>query len=138
MRGVFFGGSLDTKKPQFIRAIFEGVGYMLRENLELIESMGIEVTEIRSFGGGSNSVLWQQIKSDITWRKISTMKETECASLGAAILASVAIGLYPALETAAKVNTIARSCIPDAAAAELYDGLYARYLRVLEATKALY
>ena len=138
MRGVFFGVSLDTKKPQFIRAIFEGVGYMLRENLELIESMGIEVAEIRSFGGGSNSVLWQQIKSDITWRKISTMHEKECASLGAAILASVAIGLYPDLETAAKVNTIARSCIPDAAAAELYDGLYARYLRVLEATKALY
>jgi xylulokinase len=138
MRGVFFGISLDTKKPQFIRAIFEGVGYMLRENLELIERMGIEVKEIRSFGGGSNSVLWQQIKSDITWRKISTMHQTECASLGAAILAAVAIGLYPDLDTAAKVNTIARSCIPDPAAAEVYNDLYARYLRVLEASKALY
>ena len=138
MRGVFFGVSLDTKKPQFIRAIFEGVGFMLRENLELIESMGIQVKEIRSFGGGSNSVLWQQIKSDISWRKISTMRQTECASLGAAILAAVAIGIYPDLDTAAKVNTVARSCIPDPGNAEIYDGLYRRYLRVLEATKALY
>ena len=138
MRGVFFGVSLDTKKPQFIRAIFEGVGYMLRENLELIESMGIEVKEIRSFGGGANSVLWQQIKSDISWRKISTMHETECASLGAAILAAVAIGIYPDLDTAAKVNTIARSCIPDADTAAVYNDLYARYRRVLEATKALF
>lgn len=138
MRGVFFGVSLDTKKPQFIRAIFEGVGFMLRENLELIESMGIQVKEIRSFGGGSNSVLWQQIKSDISWRKISTMRQAECASLGAAILAAVAIGIYPDLDTAAKVNTVARSCIPDPGNAEIYDGLYRRYLRVLEATKALY
>ena len=138
MRGVFFGVSLDTKKPQFIRAIFEGVGFMLRENLELIERMGIEVKEIRSFGGGSNSVLWQQIKSDISWRKISTMHQTECASLGAAILAAVAIGLYPDLDAATKVNTIARSCIPDPSTAEVYDGLYQRYLRVLEATKALF
>ena len=93
---------------------------------------------IRSFGGGSNSVLWQQIKSDISWRKISTMRQAECASLGAAILAAVAIGIYPDLDTAAKVNTVARSCIPDPGNAEIYDGLYRRYLRVLEATKALY
>ncbi len=138
MRGVFFGVSLDTKKPQFIRAIFEGVGYMLRENLELIESMGIEVQEIRSFGGGANSALWQQIKSDITWRKISTMKQTECASLGAAILAAVVIGLYPDLESAATVNIVARSCIPNADTAAEYDKLYQRYQKVLDATKALF
>ena len=138
MRGVFFGVSLDTKKPQFIRAIFEGVGYMLRENLELIETMGIRVREIRSFGGGSRSSLWQQIKADISWRKISTMTETECASLGAAILAAVAIGIQPDIETASQVNTIACSHIPDADTAAVYDGLYARYCRILEATKVLF
>lgn len=138
MRGVFFGVSLDTKKPQFIRAIFEGVGYMLRENLELIESMGIQVQEVRSFGGGSNSLLWQQIKSDISQRRISTMMQTECASLGAAILAAVAIGIYPDYDTAAQVNTIAHSCTPDAKTADVYNGLYQRYLRVIEATKVLF
>ena len=55
-----------------------------------------------------------------------------------AILAAVAIGIYPDLDTAAKGNTGARSCIPDPGNAEIYDGLYRRYLRVLEATKALY
>lgn len=138
MRGVFFGLSLDTKKPQFVRAIFEGVGYMLRENLELIESMGVQVQEIRSFGGGSKSSIWQQIKSDISGHRICTMEESECASLGAAILAAVAIGLYPDIEVASRVNTIACSHTPNPEITPVYDGLYDRYCRVLAATKVLY
>lgn len=138
MRGVFFGLSLDTKKPQFIRAIFEGVGYMLRENLELIESMGVKVHEIRSFGGGSKSGIWQQIKSDIIGHRICTMNETECASLGAAILAAVAIGLYPDVEAASRVNTIACSHSPREENVSVYDALYTRYCRVLAAAKALF
>lgn len=138
MRGVFFGLSLDTKKPQFVRAIFEGVGYMLRENLELIESMGVQVQEIRSFGGGSKSSIWQQIKSDISGHRICTMEESECASLGAAILAAVAIGLYPDIEVASRVNTVACSHTPNPEITPVYNGLYDRYCRVLAATKVLY
>lgn len=137
MRGIFYGISLDTKKPQFLRAIYEGVGYMLRENIELIESLGIEVTEIRSFGGGSKSDVWQQIKSDISGKRISTMTETECASLGAAILASVALGIFPDVETAAKANRINHSNEPNPKTKAVYEKSYQKYMKLLALAKEL-
>ena len=94
--------------------------------------------QIRSFGGGSKSSIWQQIKADIINHRICTMNETECASLGAAILAGVAIGLYPDVQTAAQVNTIACSHSPRPENVPVYDALYRRYCRVLEVSKALF
>ena len=138
VRGVFFGASLDTKKPQFVRAIFEGIGYMLRENIELIESVGVTVNEIRSFGGGSRSRLWQKIKADISGKRISTMMKTECASLGVAVLASVALGWYPDLYSACAKNEIAVSDEPDTNVYAEYDKLYKDYKRVFDSTKNLF
>jgi len=138
MRGVFFGVSLGTKKPQFVRAIFEGVGYMLRENIEFLESIGLKVDEIRSFGGGSRSGVWQQIKADIVNKRICTMHHTESASLGVAALAAVASGMYPDIKTAVGVNEPHVVYEPDTNNRDLYDGLYRKYLTVFERTKGLF
>ena len=55
-RGVFLGVSLATGRSHFARAIFEGVAFMLRENLELVEQVsGTTVHEIHSLGGGAKS-----------------------------------------------------------------------------------
>ena len=137
MRGVFFGVSLDTKKPQFLRSIYEAVGFMLRENLELIESVGVEIKEIRSFGGGSKSDIWQQIKSDITKKQISTMVETECTSLGAAMLAAVALGLYPDIETASKANRLAHTHEPNKENEGVYDASYEKYTKLIKMAEGL-
>ena len=137
-RGIFFGASLNTGKAHFVRAIFEGVGYMLRENLELLEQIGVPVQEIRSFGGGSRSAVWQQIKADICHRRIGTMAETECASLGAAALAAVCLGWKRTLEEAVSVNEMRCLYIPDPDKNALYDRQYARYRALFERTKDLF
>ena len=132
-KGVFFGVGLDTKRRQFIRAIFESVAFMLRENLELLESVtGQRVETIRSLGGGSKSGLWSQIKADVTGKTITTMAESECASLGAAILVAVALGRYPSLAAAARISNGAKaSYSPSPEGQAAYGKGYVRY-------KALY
>ena len=139
-RGVFFGVGLDTKKPQFIRAIFESVAFLLRENVELVEQVnGVRVEQIRSQGGGSKSEVWRRIKADVSGIPIGLLSETECASLGAAILAATAIGLYPSLEdAAARANGVSSWIQPDSGLKPLYDAGYAVYRSLYERLATLF
>lgn len=93
-RGVFYGISPNHNKEHFIRAILEGVGYSLRENIEIYNQMGFECKEIWATGGGANNQLWNQINADITGRPQFLVKCNEASALGAAILAAVGMGVY--------------------------------------------
>jgi xylulokinase len=139
-RGVFFGAGMDTKMPQFLRAIFESIAFMLRENIEMIENVyHIKVQEIRSLGGGAKSDVWRQIKADVSGIPIAVLDESECTSLGAAILAAVAAGLYPDIMTAAKAaNQVADVRQPDLATSALYDKAYHKYCEIYERLEPMF
>lgn len=97
-KGIFYGIGLNSKKGHFIRAILEGVAYMLKENIEFLSKMGISSNQIRSLGGGSNSRLWLQIKADVLNKVVLVMDNPETTSLGAAIMGALSIGLYKTVE----------------------------------------
>jgi len=139
-RGVFMGVGLDTKRRHFIRAIFESIAFMLRENIELLESItGDRIATVRSLGGGSRSGIWSQIKADVTGKSISTMAESECASLGAAILVAVALGDFAsAAEAAEASNKVQNSLRPQAETRGQYDKGYATYKKLYERVKDLF
>ncbi len=139
-KGVFLGVGLDTKRRHFLRAIFESVAFMLRENMELVESItGLKLTGVLSLGGGAKSRVWSQIKADATGREISTMEESECASLGAAILVAVALGVFPSVAIAATAsNKILDSFMPNRENFALYESGYARYQELYTRVKDLF
>lgn len=139
-RGVFFGMALNTGRPEFLRAIMEGIAFMLKENVELIERIqGCKAEEIRSLGGGARSKIWRQIKADINCIPIAGMTENECTALGAGILAAVALGYYTdAAEAAAASNMVAKRTQPDAVLAEQYKASYKKYRAVYERLKDLF
>jgi sugar (pentulose or hexulose) kinase len=127
-RGVFYGFTLKHQKPHFIRAIMEALGYLVRRNIDALGNIGIEVGEIRSLGGGARSAVWNQIKADITNRPLVTMQCAEAASLGAAILAGKAAGMYSSVQDACeKMIKTAQRFDPDPTCREIYDRNYERY-----------
>jgi xylulokinase len=134
-RGVFFGIGLDAGRECFIRAIMEGVGYMLRESIEL---MRLNPEHIISLGGGSKSDVWCQIKADILGKKIAVMKTEESASLGAAMLGGVACGLFKDIKDAAAMLEQKKEYFPEKNACRLYEKGYARYQMLYESFKPLY
>ena len=138
-RGVFYGVGLDMGRPHFQRAIFEAIAFMLRENVELIERVEhLKATEIRALGGGAKSRIWRQIKADVNQTRIVSMCEEECSSLGAAILAAVAVGVFPDAKTAAAAaNSVSEALLPNETLAGAYDAAYARYRKLYEVTKGL-
>lgn len=92
-RGGFLGVGLDSRKCDFVRALMEGVSYMLKENLQLLERLGGSGSDfIISMGGGARSDIWCRIKADVTGLEVRTLKESETASLGAAALCSLGLG----------------------------------------------
>ncbi len=131
-RGIFYGVTLSTGKAHFVRAIMESVSYMLRENIEIFEQMGIEVQQIRSMGGGSKSRIWSQIKADALGRKIICMRDSECASIGAAILGALGAGMYPNLESIGSPNLLDESFLPNELNKMTYDTGYRKYRRLYQ------
>ncbi len=101
-KGVFYGLRLHHRKHHFTRAVLESVAYMLRSNLDTFRSSGIEIQEIRSFGGGSRSGLWNQIKADVCGLPVVASHSHEPGCIGAAILAGVGSGVFESIDEACK------------------------------------
>lgn len=138
-RGVFFGVGLDTRKGHMVRAILESIGYMLRENVEAIEKVGVPVKAITALGGGSKSRLWNSIKADICARDIHTMGQSESTSLGAAILAGVGCGRFRSVpEACARVCVPRDTFHPDPRNREVYERGYRTYLDVFHRLAPLF
>jgi sugar (pentulose or hexulose) kinase len=138
-RGVFYGFTLRHGRSHFARAIMEAVGYIVRRNIEVIENMGVPVMEIRALGGGARSRIWKQIEADITQRPVLTTTNEEAATLGAAILAGKAVGLYDSIsEAASQMVQIKERFEPDAANFPVYDEAFATYVQLYNALCPLF
>jgi xylulokinase len=90
--GAILGVSLATTKGELVRAILEGITYEMKLNLELLRKAGVDITQLRAFGGGAKSDAWMQMKTDILNVPIATLAVTEAGCLGAAMLAAKARG----------------------------------------------
>lgn len=139
-KGVFYGATLQHKKPHFARSIMESLGYIICRNLEAIESMGLEVNQIRTMGGGSKSDIWSQIKADITGKTLNiTYSSQDTACLGAAILAGTAAGIFESIDSAANnMIKIKKSFIPDMENHKIYQKQYKKWKMLFNALTELY
>ncbi len=130
-KGVWFGFTLQHTRAHFMRALMESLGYILKRNLDSLADMGIEVKEIRSLGGGSKSQVWNQIKSDICQIPLETVNSVEAASLGAAILAGKAVGIFKDLgEAAGNMVTVKDRTVPAPEKKKVYGEGYRMYKKL--------
>ena len=101
-RGVILGLALGHRRHDIIRAIIEGAAFEVRRNIEVLQSLGVTVKEVRLTGGATRSSVWNQIQADINNLPMLRGKVEEATALGAAILASVGAGIHKDVETAAE------------------------------------
>jgi len=135
-KGIFFGLDLTTDRKCMTRAVLESVGYMLRENLQMLESFGKRPRRVHFFGGGSKNPVWNQIISDITGTELVLLEQSECGSLGAAMLCSVSLGWYDTLAAAQKRNTVRQVITPNPNNA--YEEGYRRYIKLFQAVESMF
>ena len=92
--GVFCGLKLHHSQGYFVRALLEAIAFALLSNIEVFQRSGIEIRELRSFGGGSRNRFWNQIKADVSGLPVATSQCPEPGCMGAAILAGVGGGVF--------------------------------------------
>jgi len=126
-RGSFTGFTLHHTRGHFVRALLEGVAFLLMRNLEYIERTGMAIPEIRSTGGGARSRLWNQIKANVCNRPIVTLANEETALLGDAILAGVASGLFRSIEEGCNSMVVVKESIQPNGDAGAYIDPYHLY-----------
>ena len=130
-RGVIVGLTLRHGRPHLYRATHEGIGFGIRQIIELLEGTGRPIERILAVGGGTQARLWLQIVSDISGRVQILPNQTIGASYGDALLSAIGSGAVPPNTDWAKVGVTIE---PNTTNADIYDRLYATYQALYPAT----
>ena len=131
--GAFVGLRAHHTQADLTRAVMEGVVFSLRERLDVMPGLGIELHQIRATGGGARSRLWRQMQADIFGAPVAAMAAMPSAAVGAALLAGVATEVFANVAAAsARVVRLGSVLEPDPERVARYDQLY-RTFTALEA-----
>ncbi|MDL2301444.1 xylulokinase [Lachnospiraceae bacterium OttesenSCG-928-D06] len=138
-RGTFIGMTMDTTRADMTQAVLEGVTFALRDSLEVAKSLGIKLERTKICGGGAKSPLWKKMIANILNLKVDVIESEEGPALGGAMLAAVACGAYPDVETiAAKVVKVVDTVEPESELVEKYEKRYAQFKEIYPACKPLF
>jgi len=127
LRADFIGLTISHGKPEFARALYEGLAFSIRDLLQAAQALGLSFGAIRLMGGGARSACWRQIIADATGL---TVERTEAAdaSFGAALVAGIGAGVFSGPEDAvASCVRLLDTTEPDAEAHEFYTRLFGVY-----------
>ena len=122
-KGFIYGLNLSTTIGEILRALYEGIAYQIKSNIDVLEGLGAKINEIRLFGGGARSSIWCSIISDMTGKPINILYTAETANLGAAVIAASGIGAC-----IHSTELIAKTILPDKDMVQLYNKGYEKYI----------
>lgn len=135
-RGVLLGLTLATNKNDINRAILEGICLEIRAMIEAARQLGIQIDELRTWGGGAKSPLWNQISANIYGVPMVKTTIREAGLAGAAICAGVGIGLYrDVVEGAENFVHIEKRYEPDLKLRSRYDEMFDLYQSIYTTLK---
>ncbi len=138
-KGAILGLTNETTKGDITRALL--VSLVLETKIDLVHlaEAGFCIRDLRAIGGGAKSDRWLQMKADGLGIPIRRMKVTEAASLGAALLAGKASGVYAScregIEHAVQGGRIFE---PDPRVRQQYEEHFAEYRAVYPSLATFY
>ena len=141
-KGAIIGFSDVHTKMHMYRAIIEGIGFALREGLELFEKKRLHhpVEVLRISGGGSQCDAICQITADIFNRPVSRIQTYECSTLGCAMAAFIAHGDFKnKREASESMIRISKTFQPNPENVKKYDVLFNNvYMKIYPQLKDIY
>ncbi|WP_103171529.1 FGGY-family carbohydrate kinase [Paracoccus sp. SY] len=123
-RAGFVGLSAGHRYPDLIRAVAEGLGMAMRD---CYAAMGPLPSELRLTGGAARSRGLRAILSASLNAPVRVSDRDEAGAAGAAMMAAVAIGAYPDMESCIAewvTPLLGRPEEPDPALVAAYDALF--------------
>ncbi len=121
-KGMMLGFDARHSRGHLYRSIMEAIALTMKHHVDaMCGELGIVLDEIVVSGGGANSSLFMSIFADVFGIPASRCIDGGGASLGAAMCAAAAAGIYPDIATAATAMAKEReSFMPDTANGVVY------------------
>lgn len=137
-RGAAVGLTLATTPQDLYFACLEGVAYEMRLNRDRLAESGVRYNRLVATGGGAKSRVWTQIKADVLGVPVVSLETEDSGTVGCAMLAGVAAGVFRNLAEAQKamVREIG-SFTPNPARSAEYDAIYTRYEKMYNSIRPL-
>ena len=137
--GIFIGLRPNTSRADMYQAVLEGVAFAIKDNLEVIKRLGVNIKSSCLCGGGAKSKLWREILANVLGIELNIPLTEQGPGYGAAILAMVGEGRFESVKSATdKLFEIKGTVIPDGELTTLYSDRYEKYRKIYPAVKALY
>ena len=133
LRAEFVGIGFQHGPGHFVRALYEGVAFSLRDCREALAAQGLEFSTARLIGGGTQSPLWCQIVADVLDVNVELPGNGD-ASFGAALLAGIGVGAFADEKAAAKAAIrVSRRITPNRENAAFYAEAHRIYVDIQKA-----
>ena len=102
-RGTLVGMTRGTGRAHIVRAALESIAYQSKDLFDaMAQDCGAYPPALRVDGGASANGLLMQFQSDMLQVPVLRPTVRETTALGAALLAGLAVGVYPDLQATAK------------------------------------
>ncbi len=138
-RGGWVGLTAKHTRGHLLRALVEGVSYSLKDCLDIVESLGVEVSRVRASGGGARSPFWREILAGVFRKPIATLGTQDGSAYGAALLAMTGTGAFASVEEACAATVReTRTIEPRPGLVDAYERGYRVYRELYPALKAIY
>ena len=137
LTGMLIGATLATRPEEIYRALIEATAFGTRVIIEAFQDHGVPVNDLVACGGlPEKNRLLMQIYADVTGREMKVTASKQTSALGAAMFGAVAAGraaggydtIFEATRYMAHLKE--ETFKPNLAYKEVYDQLYAEYLRL--------
>lgn len=137
--GSFIGVRATHTKAHFTRSVLEGVSLSLLHSKKTLEEIGITPSgRVTIIGGGAKGELWRQITADCLGMELVKTTSSD-SSLGSAMLAGVAVGVFASCEDAVKACIKVESITkPIKENTEKYQKIFKEYVAVHDALAPIY
>ena len=130
--GAFTGLEAEHGAAEMGRAVVHSVGFGIRNLIETLEQKGCRIGSMRVSGGQGRNRVWNQMKADMTGKRIEIPAIIDAELTGGAIAAFSALDGAGLAETAGRLVRIEEVFFPDDNYADQYREEYEEYERICE------
>jgi len=138
-RGCFYGLSAAHGSAHMARAVLEGCAFAMLDVLQRLKAMEVPIESILLLGGGAKSLIWAQIRSDMSGLPVAVPARVDTSPVGAAMLAAVAGGLQADIERCAELVTGEQRIVQPSLENHLfYEAAHARQRLLFDSLRPMY
>jgi xylulokinase len=136
--GVFFGLTLFHTRYHLYRAVLEAVVFGFKHHVRVLQERNLPINRVLISEGGAKSLLWRQITADALNCPVIYLKENPGASLAAAFIAGIGVGVFDSWDDIEKFIEPESTTHPIPKNNQVYERTFEIYLQLYQNLKQIY